>query len=115
MVAAHIAVGQGGEALAAQWYVQHGYTVVARNWRCRSGEIDLVVRRRRELVFAEVKTRRSDAFGIPALAVGAAKQHRLRRLAVAWLHENRVGRPVDVRFDVVAVTGDLVDVYENAF
>jgi putative endonuclease len=67
------------------------------------------------LVICEVKARRSDAFGIPALAVGAAKQRRLRRLAAAWLAGYRSGRNVEVRFDVVAVTGDDVDVYESAF
>ena len=115
MVAAHIAVGQRGEALAADWYRRKGYTVVARNWRCAIGEIDLIVRRGRTLVVCEVKTRRSHAFGVPAMAVGRAKQQRLRRLAAAWLAEHRSGRHVDVRFDVVAVTGDVVDVYENAF
>ena len=115
MVAAHIAYGQRGEDLAAQWYVRNGYTVVARNWRCAIGEIDLLARRGATLVVCEVKTRRSDAFGVPALAVGPAKQQRLRRLATAWLAEHRVGRRVNVRFDVVAVTADVVDVYENAF
>ncbi len=88
---------------------------MARNWRCAIGEIDLIVRRGRTLVVCEVKTRRSDAFGVPALAVGAAKQQRLRRLAAAWLADNRVGRGVDVRFDVAAITGETIDVYENAF
>jgi putative endonuclease len=115
VVAAHIAFGQRGEELAAQWYMQRGYRIVDRNWRCQLGEIDLVVRRGSLLVVAEVKARTSDAFGIPALAVGAAKQQRLRRLAAAWLKDHRLGRAVDVRFDVVAVTGDLVDVYEAAF
>ena len=63
-----------------------------RNWRCAIGEIDLIVRRGRTLVVCEVKARKSDAFGVPALAVGAAKQQRLRRLAAAWLADNRVGR-----------------------
>ncbi len=67
------------------------------------------------LVVAEVKARKSAAFGVPALAVTPTKQQRLRRLAAAWLAEHRVGRRVDVRFDVVAITGDTVDVYENAF
>jgi putative endonuclease len=63
-----------------------------------------------------VKARKSAAFGVPALAVTPVKQQRLRRLATAWLAEHRVvGRRVDVRFDVVAITGDTVDVYENAF
>ena len=79
------------------------------------GEIDLVLRRGRLLVVAEVKARKSGAFGVPALAVTPTKQQRLRRLAAAWLAEHRVGRRVDVRFDVVAITGDAVDVYENAF
>ena len=115
MVAAHIAFGQHGEALAADWYRRHGYSIVERNWRCALGEIDLIVRRRRLLVVAEVKARKSDAFGVPALAVTRAKQQRLRRLAAAWLAEHRVGRRLSLRFDVVAITGDQVDVYENAF
>jgi len=115
MVAAHIELGRVGEDLAAAWYRARGYRVVERNWRAPIGEIDLVVRKGRVVVIAEVKTRRTDAFGVPALAVDVAKQQRLRRLAAAWLAASRVRRRVDVRFDVVSVTGDRVDVYENAF
>ena len=115
MVAAHIELGRTGEDLAAEWYRRRGYDVIARNWRTTIGEIDLVVAKGRQLVVAEVKTRRTDAFGLPVLAVGPAKQQRLRRLAAAWLAEHRVHRRVDVRFDAVSITGDVVDVYENAF
>lgn len=115
VVAAHIELGRFGEDLAAEWYRRRGYRVVDRNWRTSSGEIDLVVRRGRLVVIAEVKTRRTDAFGVPALAVGVVKQQRLRRLAATWLAERRIRRRVDVRFDVVAVTGDAVEVYEGAF
>jgi putative endonuclease len=115
MKAAHILLGQQGEDLAAAWYRRHGYTIAARNWRCPLGEIDLVARRRRLVVISEVKTRRSDAFGAPALAVGAAKQQRLRRLAAEWLAAHRPRRHVDVRFDVVAISGGRVEVFENAF
>jgi putative endonuclease len=114
-LAAHIEYGQRGEELAARWYARNGFTIVARNWRCPIGEIDLILRRGHLLVVAEVKARKSDAFGVPALAVTPTKQQRLRRLAAAWLAEHRVGRRVSVRFDVVAITGDAVDVYENAF
>ena len=74
------------------------------------------MRRGRLLVVAEVKARKSDAFGVPALAVDAAKQQRLRRLAAAWLAEHRVGR----RLSTCASTSwrspaTQVDVYENAF
>jgi putative endonuclease len=115
VVAEHIVFGQRGEDLAAAWYRRHGYTVVTRNWRCPIGEIDLIVRRDSTLVVSEVKARKSDAFGVPALAVTPSKQQRLRRLAAAWLAEHRVGRRMSVRFDVVAIIGDVVDVYENAF
>src|ERR687891_2210252 len=69
-------LGARGEALAADWYVAAGYDVVARNWRCREGELDLVVARPGEVVFCEVKTRASDRFGVPAEAGTGAKQRR---------------------------------------
>ena len=115
MVSAHIELGRTGEELAAAWYRGRGYRVLARNWRTSIGELDLVVRKGRTVVVAEVKTRRTDAFGVPALAVDATKQQRIRRLAAAWLADHRIRGRVDVRFDVVAITGDRVDVYEHAF
>lgn len=115
MGSAHIVLGQHGEDLAVDWYRHRGYRVLDRNWRTPIGELDLVVRRGRTVVVAEVKTRRSAAFGVPAIAVDDAKQHRIRRLAAMWLAEHRVGRRIDVRFDVVAITGVYVEVYEHAF
>jgi len=88
---------------------------VERNWRCRDGELDLVVRKARTLVFCEVKTRRSLSFGSPAEAVTAAKRARIRRLAARWLAERSVGVPGRIRFDVVAVLPDRLDVIEAAF
>ena len=67
---ANQARGRWGEEEAARWYRTRGYEVVARNWRCRAGELDLVARIDRTVVFCEVKARRSDAFGIPALNYG---------------------------------------------
>lgn len=85
-----------------------------RNWRVPGGEIDLIVRCGRLIAFVEVKTRASNAYGDPALAVTARKQLRLRRLAASWLAANAV-HGVDVRFDVVAVLGVTVRVIEAAF
>jgi putative endonuclease len=76
--------------------------VLDRNWRCRDGELDLVVGAPDLVVFCEVKTRRGDGFGPPAEAVTVAKQRRIRMLAARWLREHRV-RARSVRFDVVAV------------
>ncbi len=97
--------GARGEELAARWYAARGYTVLDRNWRCREGELDLVLGRGGTVVFCEVKTRASIAFGLPAEAVTALKQQRLRRLAMRWLAERPAGSGwADLRFDVACVT-----------
>jgi putative endonuclease len=96
-------LGRLGETLAAALLEAAGLRVVARNWRCREGEIDLVAAGPGLLVFCEVKTRRGHGYGSPAAAVTPAKQARLRRLAAAYLATVPTA-PRNVRFDVVAVT-----------
>jgi putative endonuclease len=111
-------LGARGEQLAAEWYQARGHRVVARNWRCREGEIDLVVwSTGGDLVICEVKTRSSTRFGIPAEAVNHAKQQRLRRLALAFVaaHADAVAGRRGLRFDVASVTGGRVEVIEAAF
>ena len=108
------ALGALGEDMAADWYRARGYEVLARNWRCREGEIDLVVRQQRTIVFCEVKTRSSTAFGHPAEAVTQAKRTRLRHLAAKWLDESPV-RPLRIRFDVAAVLDGEIEVLEGCF
>jgi putative endonuclease len=112
--AARRALGADGEAQAAAWYRAHGYKVLHRNWRCKEGELDLVVRRGRELVFVEVKTRRTDRFGIPAEAVTSAKQRRLRALAGRYLADTGA-RADSLRFDVVSILAGQLEVIEAAF
>lgn len=110
--------GDSGEGLAATLYERDGYEIVERNFSCSDGEIDLIVRRGGTLVVCEVKTRRTDYFGDPAEAVTAAKQARLRKLAVIWLARNRV-HGMRLRFDVVSIVtdgrGSRVRRLENAF
>ncbi len=108
-VARRRALGVAGEDLAAAWYAERGYEVVARNWRCREGELDLIVTDGRSLVFCEVKARSSLAFGSPLEAVTPAKQRRLRVLATRWLDAAPV-RPGGVRFDVVGVLDGELEV-----
>ena len=96
------AIGVYGERCAVRHLVAAGLRVVARNWRSEQGEIDIIAYDEDVLVFCEVKTRRSDAFGSPAEAVVPAKARRLRRLAAQWLAEHP-GPPREVRFDVVEV------------
>ena len=114
------ALGAAGEEAVGRWYTDAGYRVVDRNWRCREGELDLVAVRGSTLVFCEVKTRRSTAFGVPAEAVTIAKQRRLRTLAVRWLAEHGDARARELRFDVASVLATrgaepVIDVIENAF
>jgi putative endonuclease len=108
------ALGGSGEAAAAAWYEANGYEVLDRNWRVREGEIDLVLRRARTIVFCEVKTRTSDAFGVPAEAVTYTKRQRLRHLAARWLDTAPV-QPAAIRFDVASVLAGQVEVIEGAF
>lgn len=97
------AVGRFGEDVAVRYLEEQGYRVVARNWRCRYGELDIVAEDGDCLVVCEVKTRRSAAFGPARGAVDAAKLARLRRLAAAWLADQERAWP-RVRIDVVAIT-----------
>jgi putative endonuclease len=86
---------------------------VDRNWRSSSGEIDLVACASSVVVFCEVKTRASDRYGPPEAAVGWVKQRRLRVLAIEWLAAH--DRHGSIRFDVAAVTGTHIKVFEAAF
>ncbi len=108
-------LGTFGEDLVAEWYERSGFCVVDRNWRVRAGEIDLVLAHQRLLVFCEVKTRSTAAFGSALEAITNAKQRRLRSLGLAWLHAHPDVRPAALRFDVAAITGTEVDVVVAAF
>jgi putative endonuclease len=101
-VLAKDALGKYGEDLAARHLVGAGFTVVARNWRCSVGEVDIIARDGEVLVFTEVKTRRSTAYGYPSEAVTPRKVGKLRELALSWLREYPEGGR-EVRFDVISV------------
>ncbi|MDQ1369642.1 MAG: putative endonuclease [Acidimicrobiaceae bacterium] len=88
---------------------------MARNWRCRLGELDLILRQGRTFVFCEVKARTTDAYGIPAEAVTRQKRARIRRLAARWIEEDAPVRPREIRFDVAAILGGELEIIEGAF
>ena len=115
MTQARRALGASGEQAAADWYERRGYEVVARNWRCREGELDLVLCKARTFVFCEVKARTSLAFGAPAEAVTRSKQTRVRHLAARWLEEEAKVRPAGIRFDVASVLAGEVEIVQGAF
>ncbi|MGO8947958.1 MAG: YraN family protein [Ktedonobacterales bacterium] len=105
--------GEIGEQLAANWLVQHGYRLLARNWRSRLGELDIVSELGDELVFVEVKARHGTRLGAPEEAVTPAKRRRLIRAAQSYLlQRGQEQRPY--RIDVIAVevapSGKLLDI-----
>ena len=97
------AVGRFGEDVAAAHLTDAGLTLLDRNWRCPDGELDLVGREGSTLVFVEVKTRSSAAFGDPSEAVTHQKATRIHRLAARWLVEHDERGVDELRFDIVAV------------
>jgi putative endonuclease len=110
--------GRTGEDAALRVYEGRGFALVARNWRCQLGELDLVVVRRDLLVFSEVKSRSGPAFGGGYEAVTWAKRRKIRSLAEAFLQRNAFER-ARVRFDVASVwltaRGADVEIFEDAF
>ena len=96
------AIGKRGEDLAAAWLQREGYAILARNWHCAYGELDLIAEREGEIIGVEVKTRTSDAMGAPEEAVTRAKQRKLLLTIQSYLMETGAEqRPY--RLDVLAV------------
>jgi putative endonuclease len=91
-----------GEEAAARLLASRGYKILQRNYRGRGGEIDIIARQGKELVFVEVKSRSSGEFGTPAQGVGKIKQRKLAGLAQAYVAA-RLRREVPWRFDIVEV------------
>lgn len=115
-------LGMIGEEIAFAYLSRLGYHLLERNYRCRLGEIDLIMLDGSFIVFIEVKARRGTHFGVPQEAVGAAKQARIRRLAEHYL-QCKDNEDYQLRFDVVAVSfhkagsqvKQVIDHIKNAF
>ncbi|WEG07355.1 YraN family protein [Microbacterium horticulturae] len=105
-MAAKDELGRAGENRAVAHLTARGFDVLDRNWRASDGEVDVVARAGRELVFVEVKTRRTDLFGDPLEAVGARKRARIWRLAHAWSAAHpEAAHGCRWRLDVIGITG----------
>lgn len=98
----HVELGKLGEEIAAAFLTDKGYLVLDRNYRFLRTEIDIVASTDREIVFVEVKSRRSKTFGEPEESVDTNKKRLLFKTAEAWLHEKKMGG-APVRFDVITV------------
>jgi putative endonuclease len=98
----HLRTGRQGEELAAQYLLKKNYKIIKRNYRVRPGEIDIIAHKDDELVFVEVKTARSEAFGSPETWISRTKQQRLIRAAQLYLQQ-LCNHEVACRFDVITV------------
>ncbi len=110
-------LGQEGEDQAAKYLVRQGYKILERNYRTRVGEIDLIALHDGEVVFVEVKTRTTTAYGAPELAVNPQKQRRMIKAALGYIKNMKLHQ-VPCRFDVVAInaaTDGGVELIQNAF
>jgi len=98
-------LGRTGEDLAAQYIERHGGRIVARNWRTKRGELDLIVLEKKSLAFVEVKSKSSTAAGEPSEAVDWSKRRKIEQLAQEFIQRRHLV-PEEMRFDVVEIVWD---------
>jgi len=113
-----ITTGKEGEKIAAAYLEKNGYRIIEINFRCPIGEIDIVAKDKSDLVFVEVKTRKTIALGYPEQAVGIRKQKKMSQLALWYMQQRKIA-DTNARFDVVAITllpeTNEVRLIQNAF
>lgn len=116
-MAKHNELGNLGEELAVQYLKDKGYEILERNWRNIHKEIDIIAKDSRVLVIVEVKTRQTDEYGNPDIAVTKQKQWRLISAANAYVFENKLD--IDIRFDIISIffrDGEpIIEHIEDAF
>lgn len=108
-------IGNEYESMAASYLQNDGYEILERNYRDKLGEIDIVAKDGKELVFIEVKYRLNLSKGDPAEAVDKRKQMRIRNGARGYLYRHHIDEDVPCRFDVVAILGEEIRLIKDAF
>ena len=116
-MAEHIDFGKQGEEIAVNYLIEKGYEILERNWRNRHKEIDIIAKDGKELVIVEVKTRKSNNYGEPDLAVNKQKQRLLISAANAYIFRNNMD--LNTRFDIISIVFNnekpVIDHIEDAF
>lgn len=110
--------GAQGEKVAVDFLKDNGYKILAKNYKTKLGEIDIIARDKDTLAFIEVKTRHSDRWGLPSEAISRTKQRQISKAAVLFLKENEL-LDKKARFDVVSIVysadAPKLDLIKNAF
>ena len=116
-MAKHNELGKQGEELAAQYLMEKGYEILERNWRNVHKEVDIIAKNGKYLVIVEVKTRLTDEYGNPDIAVNRTKQWRLISAANSYISRNNLD--VETRFDIVSIIvkdgNPVIEHIEDAF
>ena len=108
--------GDDKERLAETFLINHDFQLIERNFSCKSGEIDLIMKHKDYLVFVEVRYRETSEFGGPLSSITRSKQSKLRRTAEYYLLTNFGNTPPPCRFDAIGISGeDQIEWVENAF
>ena len=108
------AIGESYEKEAGIYLEKQGYQIIQYNYRCKSGEVDIVAQHEQTLVFCEVKYRRDKRLGHPLEAITKRKQQTLIRCALHYLAEKPVGM-LNIRFDVIGILGTEIEWVQGAF
>ena len=107
--------GNAGEQKACEYLKAQGYQILEQNFHCKVGEIDIIAKNGKYLVFVEVKYRKNSSHGSPLEAVNFTKQKKISQTAGYYLMTKHKKENVSVRFDVVSVLGEEVTLIKNAF
>ncbi len=111
-------IGKAGEEQAVELLKKSGYMILARNYRTKLGEIDIIAKDKDTVCFIEVKTRGSDRFGLPLEAISKTKQNQIVKVALEFLNKHNL-LAQKARFDIVSVvnskSGSKLDLFRNAF
>jgi len=109
-----IQVGKNGEEKGAHFLQEHGYTILERNYRCRLGEIDIIALDKDCVVFVEVKTRKTQNYGLPEESVNWHKQQKIEKAALHWLKTSKPPYS-NFRFDVLSIGHEGIKLFKDAF
>ena len=108
-------IGTENEQKAVNYLKQNGYQILATNFFCRAGEIDIIAKDSKYLVFIEVKYRKDTGTGEPLEAVNYRKMRNITRSARYYMHKNYISEDTPCRFDVVSILKDNIQLIKNAF
>ena len=108
-------IGSYYEVLAEEYLKDKGYKILAQNFRCKLGEVDIIALDKDTLVFVEVKYRASADYGLPTAAVNRQKQMRISNVASYYVYSHKQYTDYNCRFDVISIVGGEITHYQNAF